>query len=131
MADYTHLNLKADVEDMAPKHGLSPNMESRFARGPLGLKNSGMSYFKIAPNFRLPFGHQHGEQEELYVVLSGSARFKVEDEILELQPLDVLRVSGSTRRGMEGGPEGAEILAFGAPNTENRDAQLVQDFWTD
>jgi mannose-6-phosphate isomerase-like protein (cupin superfamily) len=131
MADYTHLNLKDDVEDLAPKHGLSPNLESRFARTALGLEKSGMTYFKIAPNFRLPFGHQHGEQEEVYVVLSGSARFKVEDEVLELQRLDVLRVPGSTRRGMEGGPEGAEILAFGAPNTENKDAQMVQDFWTD
>ena len=131
MADYTHLNLKHDVEDLAPKHGLSPNLESRFARAALGLEKSGMTYFKIAPNFRLPFGHQHGEQEEVYVVLSGSARFKVEDEVLDLQRLDVLRVPGSTRRGMEGGPKGAEILAFGAPNTENNDAQLVQDFWTD
>jgi mannose-6-phosphate isomerase-like protein (cupin superfamily) len=131
MADYTHLNLKADVEDVAPKHGMSPNMEARYARGPLGLQNSGFSYFRVAPNFRLPFGHQHGEQEEIYVVLSGSARFKVEDEILELGPLDVLRVPGSTPRGMEGGAEGAEILAFGAPNTENKDAQMLRDFWTD
>jgi mannose-6-phosphate isomerase-like protein (cupin superfamily) len=131
MADYTHLNLKDDVEDLAPKHGLSPNLESRFARTALGLEKSGMTYFKIAPNFRLPFGHQHGEQEELYVILSGSARFKVEDEVLELKPLDVLRVPGSTPRAMEGGPEGAEILAFGAPNTENKDAQMLKDFWTD
>lgn len=74
MSYYEHLNLKEDVEDLAPKHGLAPNIESRFARGPLGLEQSGLSYYKMAPDFRLPFGHRHGEQEEVYVVLSGSAR---------------------------------------------------------
>jgi hypothetical protein len=30
---------------------------------------------------------------------------------------------------MEAGPDGAQILAFGAPNTENKDAEMVSDFW--
>jgi mannose-6-phosphate isomerase-like protein (cupin superfamily) len=130
MSDFKHLNLKEDVEDLAPKHGLS-GIESRFARAPLGLEQSGLSYYKMAPEFRLPFGHRHSEQEEVYVVLSGSARFKVEDDIVEMKPLDVLRVPGATTRGMEAGPDGAEILAFGAPNTENKDAEMVSDFWPD
>lgn len=129
MADYTRLNLRQDVEDLAPKHGLSPNLESHFARKPLGLEKSGLSYYRVAPGFRLPFGHHHAEQEEIYVVLSGSARMKIGDEIVELGTLDAVRVPGSETRGMEGGSEGAEILAFGAPNTDNRDAELVQDFW--
>lgn len=129
MTDFTHLNLGADVEDLAPKHGLAPNIESRFARAPLGLEQSGLSYYKMAPGFRLPFGHRHGEQEEVYVVLSGSARFRVGDETVEMKPLDALRVPGPVARGMEAGPDGAEILAFGAPNTENKDAEMVSDFW--
>jgi mannose-6-phosphate isomerase-like protein (cupin superfamily) len=129
VADFTKLNLKEDVEDLAPKHGLSPNMESRFARRPLALEKSGVSYYRIAPDFRLPFGHRHGEQEEVYIVLSGSARMRIGDETVELGPLDAVRVPGSETRGMEGGPEGAEILAFGAPNTDNKDAELVQGFW--
>ena len=131
MSDFTHLNLRRDVEDLAPRHGLAPNIQSRFARGALGLERSGLSYYKMAPDFRLPFGHRHGEQEEIYVVVSGSARFKVGDEIVDMQPLDALRVPGSAPRGMEAGPEGAEILAFGAPNTENKDAEMVSDFWPD
>jgi mannose-6-phosphate isomerase-like protein (cupin superfamily) len=131
MTDFTQLNLERDVEDLAPKHGLAPNIESRFARNPLGLERSGLSYYKMAPGFRLPFGHRHGEQEEVYVVLSGSARFRVEDEIVEMKALDALRVPGSVTRGMEAGPEGAQILAFGAPNTENKDAEVVPDFWPD
>lgn len=131
MADYTLVNMKSDVEDMAPRFGYGPNMESRFARKPLELQNSGVSYFKIAPGFRLPFGHRHGEQEEVYLVIRGSARMKLEDEVVDLGELDAIRVPGSTTRGMEGGPDGAEIVAFGAPNTENRDTEMVKDFWTD
>ena len=129
MADYTKLNLRSDVDDMAPKFGMGSDIEARYARTPLGLANSGASYFKLAPDYRLPFGHTHAEQEELYVVITGSARFKAGDDIVELAELDAIRVPGDTPRGMEAGPGGAEILAFGAPNTDNKDAEMLQDFW--
>jgi uncharacterized cupin superfamily protein len=131
LANYTHINLKTDVEDMAPKFGFAPNLESRFARKPLGLEKSGMSYYRVAPGYRIPFGHKHGEQEEVYLLLSGSARMKLDDEMVELGPLDALRVPGEVVRGFEAGPEGAEIVAFGAPNTENQDVEMVQEWWTD
>ena len=131
MATYTKLNLRQDVEDMAPRFGYAEHMEARYARKALGLEQSGVSYFKLQPGYRVPFGHRHGEQEEVYLVVSGSARFKVDDDIVEMKALDVLRVPGPTTRGMEAGPEGAEILAFGAPNTDNKDAEMVSDFWTE
>lgn len=106
-------------------------MESRFARRALELENSGLSYFRVAPDYRVTFGHKHTEQEEVYLVLSGSARFKLDDEVIELGPWDALRVPVDTMRGMEAGPEGAEILAFGAPNTENKDAEMAQGWWSD
>ena len=130
MGDYTIVNLR-EVEDQAPRFGYSPSLESRFARVPLQLEKSGISYFRVAPGFRMPFGHSHAEQEEIYVVLSGSVRAKLEDEVVELGPLDALRVPGELTRGLEGGPEGAEIIAFGAPNTNNADAEMVMDWWTD
>jgi mannose-6-phosphate isomerase-like protein (cupin superfamily) len=131
VSNYTHINIKTDVEDMAPKFGFAPNLESRFARRPLGLEKSGVSYYRVAPNYRIPFGHRHGEQEEVYLLLSGSARMKVDDDVVEMKPLDLLRVPGEITRAFEAGPEGAEIVAFGAPNTENQDAEMVQDWWTD
>lgn len=73
MAGYTIVNLK-EVEDQAPKFGYAPNLEARFARVPLGLENSGVSYFRVAPNLRVPFGHGHERQEEFYVFVGGSAR---------------------------------------------------------
>ena len=131
MADYTRINLKQDVEDMAPRFGLSPGLESRFARAPLGLEESGVSYFRIAPGFRMPFGHRHGRQEEVYVIVIGTARIKLEDEIVELREWDLVRVPATTTRGLEGGPEGAEVLAFGAPSDGNKDVEQVPGWWTD
>ena len=131
MADYTLLNLKEDVEDAAAKHGRGPDLESHFARGPLGMKEGGLSQLRLAPGFRMPFGHKHERQEEVYVVISGTLRVKVEEEVLELGPWDALRVGPGTMTSMEGGPEGAELLAFGAPNTANGDAEMVPGWWSD
>jgi mannose-6-phosphate isomerase-like protein (cupin superfamily) len=130
MAGYTLVNLE-DVEDMAPKFGLAPGLQSRFARVPLELERSGLSLYRIAPGFRLPFGHRHGEQEEVYVVVQGSVRMKVDDEVVELRRWDALRVPGPAWRAFEAGPEGAELLAFGAPNTQNKDAEMEPGWWKD
>ena len=131
MAGYTHLNLKEEVEDQAPRFGYSPSMKAHFGRVPLELENSGLSYFRIAPNFRLPFGHRHRDQEEVYLVVSGNARMKLDDEVVELKPFDAVRVPASTMRSFEAGDEGAEIVVFGAPNTQNRDAEMTPGWWSD
>jgi len=128
MAGYTVVNLK-EVEDQAPKFGFAPHLQSRFARKALGLENSGISHFTIAPGFRVPFGHHHADQEEVYVVVAGSARMKLDDDVVELDTWDAVRVPPDVTRGMEGGADGAEILAFGAPSNENADVQMVRDFW--
>jgi mannose-6-phosphate isomerase-like protein (cupin superfamily) len=130
MIGYTIVNLR-EVEDMAPKFGLSPGLESRFARVPLGLESSGISYFRVAPGFRTPFGHEHEQQEEVYLVVAGSARMKLDDEVAELKRWDAIRVSPQTMRCFEGGREGAEIIAFGAPSNENRDVEMTPNWWTD
>ena len=131
MADYTKVNLKEDVEDQAPNFGLAPDLEARMARVPLDLEQSGISYQRLAPNFRVPFGHRHKTQEEVYLVVSGSVRVKLEDEIVELKKWDAIRVPKETMRGFEAGPEGVEIVAVGAPHTGPGDAEMEQGFWTD
>ena len=92
-------------------------MEFHSARVPLGLENSGLSFLRIDPNYRVPFGHHHNEQEEVYILVKGSARLKLGDDVIELKPWDAVRIHKDTMRNFEGGPEGAEIIAFGAPNT--------------
>jgi mannose-6-phosphate isomerase-like protein (cupin superfamily) len=128
MPNYTVKNLK-QVENMAEKFGMSDGLEARFAASPLELSNFGVSYQRLEPNFRIPFGHKHGEQEEAYVVLSGSARLKLDDEIIELKQWDAIRVPGQVTRNFEGGPEGAELLAIGAPLA--KDTEMLQGWWTD
>lgn len=133
MARYAIVNLR-EVEDQAPRFGLSPDLEARFATIPLGLQESGMSYQRLAPGFRSPFGHKHKRQEEFYVIVRGDARIKLDDLIVELRCWDAVRVSPETTRQFEVGPDGAEILAFGAPNTGSSPgagAEAVPNWWTD
>jgi mannose-6-phosphate isomerase-like protein (cupin superfamily) len=130
MATHTVVNLM-EVEDQAPKFGYAPNLESRYARKSLELENSGLSHYRVAPGYRVPFGHRHTEQEEIYLVVSGSALVKLDDEILELAQWDAVRIPVGVMRSFGAGPDGAEILAFGAPNTDNADLEMEQDWWTD
>jgi mannose-6-phosphate isomerase-like protein (cupin superfamily) len=131
MAGYTKVNLKEDVEDQAPNFGLSPHIEARMARVPLEMEHSGVSYQRLAPNYRLPFAHKHKNQEEVYVLVSGSGRIKIEDEIRELKQWDAVRLHRDTMRSFEAGDDGAEFIAIGAPNTGPGDADMAQDWWSD
>ena len=132
MAAYTRRNLK-QIEDLAPKFGLGDGIEARFATADLALERSGLSCQRLAPGLRVPFGHKHKEQEELYVVVSGGGRLKIEDEILELTRWDAVRVPGHEMRCFEAGPEGIEFVAFGAPNTgpPSTDAEMEPNWWSD
>ena len=125
MSNHTHVNLK-DVTDMAPKFGFAPNLEARFASGALELEKSGVSYQRLAAGFRIPFGHRHSEQEEIYVVIRGGGRMALDDDVIELRELDAVRVPPDVSRAIEGGPDGIEYLAFGAPRTTESAAQDVE-----
>ena len=127
MTDYTHKNL-ADVKDMAPEFGMPSEMQARFAREPMGLERVGLTYFRLAPGFRIPFAHRHEDQEEVYVVIKGSARMKVGDDVVDLGTMDAVRVPGDTLRNMEAGPDGAEVIAFGERAGEDQ-SEMVPGWW--
>jgi mannose-6-phosphate isomerase-like protein (cupin superfamily) len=129
MADYTHVNLKDDVENASERFGLAPDMEARFARRPLELKGGGFSYQKLAPNYRPPAAHRHRTHEEVYVVVGGSGRVKIEDEIHEVRLWDAIRFSPGTARAFEGGPEGLELLAIGFGDAG--EVEMLESFWED
>jgi mannose-6-phosphate isomerase-like protein (cupin superfamily) len=128
MPDYTVVNLIGDVKNMAPQFGME-GIEARFARTNLELRNSGLSSFVLEPNVQLPFGHRHGEQEEIYVVLEGGGVCAFDDGEVELGPMDALRVAPEVARSFRSGPDGARLLAFGAPNTQGKDVEMIGDFW--
>jgi mannose-6-phosphate isomerase-like protein (cupin superfamily) len=129
MSDHTVVNLK-EVENQAPNFGMPAEMEARFARRSLGLEDTGITHFKLGPGVRIPFGHRHRDQEEVYVVVSGSARIKVGDDIVDLRQWDAIRVPGDVIRNLEGGADGAEVLAFGqAAGAE--ESEMVPGWWSD
>ncbi|MGZ4338378.1 MAG: cupin domain-containing protein, partial [Gaiellaceae bacterium] len=118
------------VENQAPRFKMPSELEARFARKALGGETLGLSLMTLAPSFRIPFGHKHANQEEVYVVLPGSARIKVGAEIVELGELDAIRFDKDTMRAVEAGPDGVEYLAFGAGD-DPQDAEMDPDWWTD
>lgn len=95
MATYTIQNLR-ELEDQAPNFGMGEVLEARFAAGALGCERAGLSIQRLAPNARMPFGHKHGEQEEIYVVVDGSGRIKLDDEVVELRRWDAVRIPSET-----------------------------------
>ena len=113
---YTLRNIKADLEDIGRVFDGAPDLEFRAATKPLELEHSALSYQRVPPHCRFPYGHTHETQEEVYVVVRGSGRMKLDDEIVELREWDAVRVPPGTWRGYEAGPEGLEILVVGAPN---------------
>jgi mannose-6-phosphate isomerase-like protein (cupin superfamily) len=131
---FTLRNIKEDVEDVGPGFDGAPDLEFRLATRPLELEQSGLSYQRVPPGYRFPYGHTHTKQEEVYVVVRGGGRMKVDDEIVELRQWDAVRVAPGAWRGYEAGPEGLELLVVGAPNLgedPREDVAGRRDWWTD
>jgi mannose-6-phosphate isomerase-like protein (cupin superfamily) len=131
MTDFTIKNLKTDIEDSAPKFGMAPAVEAHFARQDLDAQKLGLSYQRLAPNERMPFGHKHADQEEIYVVVAGAGRVKLDDEVRDVRQWDAVRVGSDTIRGFEAGPDGLAFIAVGGPFEGTNDAELVPDWWSD
>jgi quercetin dioxygenase-like cupin family protein len=131
---FTRTNLKDDLEDVGSNFDGAPDLEFRIASTALALEQCGLGLQRIPPDYRFPYGHTHTEQEEVYVVVRGSGRMKLDDEIVEVKEWDAVRVPPGTWRGYEAGPEGLEILVFGAPNLgENprADVEGERGWWAD
>jgi len=113
---FTRKNIKHDLEDIGSVFDGPPGIEFRAATKPLELEQGGLSYQSVPAGVRFPFGHTHHTQEEVYVVLRGSGRMKLDDEIIDVCEWDAVRVPPGTWRGFEAGPDGLGLLVFGAPN---------------
>jgi mannose-6-phosphate isomerase-like protein (cupin superfamily) len=118
-----------DVEDSAPKFGLGEMGEAHFAKDDLDAESTGVSYHLIKAGQRQPFAHRHDEAEEVYVVVAGSGRAKLDDAIVEIAALDALRVAPGVTRAFEAGSEDLQLLACGARH--DGDGELFQDWWKD
>lgn len=126
---YTKKNLQ-EVEDSAPKGGIEELQEARFATGDLDAEATGVAFMRVKPGQRQGFAHRHEEAEEVYVVLSGSGRIKLDDEVVDVVALDAIRIAPGVTRALEADDEGLEYLAFG-PHHKG-DGEIIQEgFWTD
>jgi quinol monooxygenase YgiN/mannose-6-phosphate isomerase-like protein (cupin superfamily) len=125
-AGYTHVNLE-DVEDMAKRFGLGDQGEARFANRPLGAVRTGLSHQRLRPGVRQAFGHRHQHAEEVFVVLAGSGRVRIDDEIRDVRPLDAIRIAPDSPRAFEAGSEGLEFVVVGPHHTG--DAVIDSNFW--
>jgi mannose-6-phosphate isomerase-like protein (cupin superfamily) len=128
VGEFTIKNLK-DVDDSAA--GRAPGLEARMARSAIGSSDLGVSYFHYDPDTRAPYGHRHKVQEEAYVVVAGSGRVKLDDEIQDVKQWDVIRVAPTVTRAFEAGPDGLELIAVGGPRPEEGDGELIPGWWDD
>jgi quercetin dioxygenase-like cupin family protein len=128
MSRFTIKNLM-DVEDSAGER--APGVEGRFARKHLDSQHLGISYFRYSPGLRSPVAHSHREQEEAYVVVAGSGRIRIDDEVYPLTQWDVVRVSPEAIRAFEAGENGLELIAVGADRPEGGDGVLAPSAWID
>jgi mannose-6-phosphate isomerase-like protein (cupin superfamily) len=124
MSAYTITSFN-DIETPNP----NPDRETKFARSRIGSEHLGVSYFKYGPNVRGTGGHSHREQEEVYVVISGSGRVKLDDEIHDIKQWDIVRVSPRVVRAFEGGPEGMQLIIAGSDRPEGGDGVGSENFW--
>ncbi len=127
-ADFTQTKL-TEVEDSAIEFGVGEIQEARFARKDLEAEETGVSHQRLKAGKRSPFAHRHKKAEEVYVVLSGSGRMKLDDDVIELEALDAVRVGPTVTRAFEAGPDGLEVLAVGAHH--DGDGEIVKDWWVD
>ena len=125
--NYTIKNLR-DTEDMAPKFGFDAVQEARFAGRDLDAEKTGVALMRVKPGQRQAFAHRHDAAEEIYVILNGSGRIKLDDEISDVQTLDAIRIAPGVARALEAGSDGLEYLAFG-PHHEGDGEILKEDFW--
>lgn len=128
MANFTVQNIK-DLQDVAAER--EDDVEARFGRSALDSEHLGISYFRYGPGYRSAVGHRHREQEEAYVVVGGSGRIRLDDEVVELRKWDVVRVAPAVVRAFEGGPDGLELIAVGSDRPEGGDGEMIRDFWID
>jgi len=119
-----------ETEDMAPKFGFGEVQEARFANDDLETEQTGVSHHRVKPGKRAAFGHKHEEAEEVYLVVSGSGRIKLDDEIVEISELDAIRISPGVMHALEAGDDGLEIVAFGPRHKEDR-GDMVPGWWGD
>jgi len=104
------------VVDVGDLEGEGPGGMVRKVRRALNARAFGFNYFTFPPN-QEGREHDHAEagQEEVYFVVAGSGRMRIDGEEIELKPGRFVRVDPASRRMPISGDDGLELVTFGAP----------------
>ena len=126
MSNFTRVNFE-EIEPATAEDGF----ELRFSRKYIDSRDLGISRVRLDPGTRSPVAHRHREQEEAYVVVTGSGRALLDGELVAVGAGDVIRVAPQAVRAFEAGDEGLELIAVGGPKPEGGDGEIVEAAWPD
>ena len=112
------------IDDVDHPPTISPADVVRPLGPALGTTDVAVNHFELAPGNQFGFDyHRHGDQEEVFVVLAGTATFRTEDGDVEVGAGEAVRFApGELQLGRNEGPERVVALAIGAP----RDSTAIQ-----
>jgi uncharacterized cupin superfamily protein len=104
--------------------------ELRILRGVLGCEHVGVSYLRFGPGWRLTVGHRHpGGGEEVYVLVEGSARIKIEEQILHMHAPSAVRVRGDQFRAIRADSDMTAVLVAAGTIDDPSATEFAPNFW--
>lgn len=128
MGDYTIKPL-SEVPDVL---GDYPG-EMRFATREAGAEQVALTWRRMPAQTggKGSYGHRHRTQEEVYLVVSGTLQFKLDDDVVDVPAGTVVRVAPAVVRSLwNEGPDDVELVIVSTRIDDPRaDAELVPDFW--
>ncbi|MFH5797939.1 cupin domain-containing protein [Haladaptatus sp. CMAA 1911] len=95
----------------------------------LGTDHVAINHYELEPGDSFGFCyHRHHEQEEVFVVESGTVTFETESGDVPVSAGELVRFGpGEFQRGTNRGTERVVALALGAPRVENERVDLRRD----
>jgi mannose-6-phosphate isomerase-like protein (cupin superfamily) len=107
--------------------------EMRMTTTHIGAEQVALTYRRMPPNTggKGSYGHAHKTQEELYLVLSGTLQFKLDDDVIDVPARSAVRIAPSVVRSVwNEGPEDAELIITSVRiDDAYGDTVMVEDFW--
>ena len=99
------------------------------ARAELGVSSFGMQILDLPPSVTGYPEHDHGKdgQEEVYIVLRGSADMDIDGEHVTIDPDTLVRVAAGTKRKVVPGDQGARLLVIGGTPGQVYEAPAVTE----
>jgi uncharacterized cupin superfamily protein len=87
----------------------------KLAADELGVESFGLQVLDLPPGFAdyPEHDHSHDRQEEVYVVLDGTAELAVDGERVHAAAGTIVRIDADATRKLLPGPAGVRVLAIG------------------